>query len=127
MPGASQSYSSTSSSTTFTSHSSTRTSRSASTPAAITDCPTSNGTTYTPGNPSSGNSIYQFTKKAADTTTDGTNLEQASLSTFNGSESRVGIQCTSVVHLMDTSCYAKNGTKTVKSMYNDVVVAMLTG
>lgn len=38
-----------------------------------------------------------------------------------------GIQCKSVVYLGDTSCFAKNGTKTVKSSYTDAAVALLNG
>lgn len=140
-PSSSSSSSSTGTSTAYTSSgTSTSTSSSASSsPTAITNCPSVNGKTYTPDTPSGQSGSYTFTKTCGGYDTDGTDVISANIATFDDcislcstwnyvAESLVPIQCTSVVYLGDTSCYAKNGTKAVKSTtYPDAAVALLNG
>jgi hypothetical protein len=55
----------------------------AATASATTDCPGSNGITYTPDNPSGGSGSYKFTKYCSSSFTGGTNIAEAFVSTFD--------------------------------------------
>jgi hypothetical protein len=99
------------------------------TPVVATDCPNSNGTVYTPGDPFGGGGRYEFTKRCG-ADTDGSNLVEAFVTDFDNcialcsnwnywSSALSGVQCTSVAFLLSGfppgNCWAKNGTNFVSS------------